>query len=92
VAILAGILPPTSAGQLERFATLPGWSVPDSVLARMRAAGDQRAEGIALAAEMVKAVRALPGVRGIHLMGLGPAAPIPEVTEAAGLLPRPIPG
>ena len=28
VAILAGILPPTSAAQLERFATLPGWSVP----------------------------------------------------------------
>jgi methylenetetrahydrofolate reductase (NADPH) len=57
----------------------------------MRAAGDQRAEGIALAAEMAKAVRALPGVRGIHLMGLGPTAAIPEVTEAAGLLPRPSP-
>ncbi len=71
VAILAGILPPTSAAQLERFATLPGWSVPDAVLARMRAARDQRAEGIALAAEMVQAVRTLPGVRGIHLMGLG---------------------
>jgi hypothetical protein len=40
---------------------------------------------------MVKAVRALPGVHGIHLMGLGPTAPIPEVTEAAGLLPRPAP-
>ena len=71
VAILAGILPPTSAAQLERFATLPGWSVPDAVLARMRAARDQRSEGIALAAEMVQAVRTLPGVRGIHLMGLG---------------------
>jgi methylenetetrahydrofolate reductase (NADPH) len=57
----------------------------------MRAARDQRAEGIALAAEMVQAVRDLPGVRGIHLMGLGPAAPIPEVAEAAALLPRPVP-
>jgi 5,10-methylenetetrahydrofolate reductase len=91
VAVLAGVLPPTSAAQLERFAALPGWSVPDAVLDRMRAAGDQRAEGIALAAEMVAAVRALPAVRGIHLMGLGPTSPIPEVIEAAGLLPRPGP-
>ena len=78
VAILAGILPPTSAAQLERFAALPGWSVPGAVLARMRAARDQRAEGIALAAEMVASVRSLPGVRGIHLMGLGPASPSPR--------------
>ena len=90
VAILAGILPPTSAAQLERFATLPGWSVPDAVLARMRAARDQRTEGIALAAEMVQAVRTLPGVRGIHLMGLGTSG-VPEVARAAGLLPRPVP-
>jgi 5,10-methylenetetrahydrofolate reductase len=91
VAILAGILPPASAAQLERFAALPGWSVPEPVLDRMRAARDQRAEGIALAAEMVEATRGLPGVRGVHLMGLGPASGIPEVIETAGLLPRPKP-
>jgi 5,10-methylenetetrahydrofolate reductase len=91
VAILAGVLPPASAAQLERFATLPGWSVPDAVLARMRGARDQRSEGIALAAEMVQAVRTLPGVRGVHLMGLGPASGIPEVVHAADLLPRPTP-
>jgi methylenetetrahydrofolate reductase (NADPH) len=91
VAILAGILPPSSAAQLERFATLPGWSVPATVLDRMRAAGDQRTEGIRLAAEMVAAVRVLPAVRGIHLMGLGPTSTVPEVVEAAGLLPRPSP-
>jgi 5,10-methylenetetrahydrofolate reductase len=91
VAIMAGVLPPASAAQLERFAALPGWAVPDAVLARMRAARDQRAEGITLAAEMVKAVRDLPAVRGVHLMGLGPDSGVPEVIEAAGLLPRPAP-
>jgi 5,10-methylenetetrahydrofolate reductase len=85
VAILAGVLPPASAAQLERFARLPGWSVPAATLRRMRAARDQRAEGIALAAEAARAVRDLPGVRGIHLMGLGPASGVPEVVEAAGL-------
>jgi methylenetetrahydrofolate reductase (NADPH) len=57
----------------------------------MHGAADQRAEGIALAAEVVERVRDLPGVRGVHLMGLGPAAAVPEVIHAAGLLPRPAP-
>jgi 5,10-methylenetetrahydrofolate reductase len=91
VAVLAGVLPPASAAQLERFAALPGWSVPEAVLRRLRAARDQRAEGVALAAEMVQAVRDLPGIRGIHLMGLGPDSGVPDVVEAAGLLPRPVP-
>jgi methylenetetrahydrofolate reductase (NADPH) len=91
VAVLAGVLPPASAAQLQRFSALPGWSVPGATLARMRAARDQRLEGIALAAEVVEQVRALPGVRGVHLMGLGPDSGVPEVVEAAGLLPRPAP-
>jgi 5,10-methylenetetrahydrofolate reductase len=91
VAILAGVLPPASAAQLERFGRLPGWAVPAATLDRLRAARDQRAEGIALAVEMVQAVRDLPGVRGVHLMGLGPDTGVPEVVHAAGLLPRPGP-
>jgi 5,10-methylenetetrahydrofolate reductase len=91
VAILAGVLPPASAAQLERFAKLPGWAVPAATLDRMRAAHDQRAEGIALAVEMVQAVRDLPGVRGVHLMGLGPDTGVPDVVHAADLLPRPRP-
>jgi len=90
-AVLAGVLPPRSAAQLERFAGLPGWSVPPGTLARLRGAADQRAEGIALAVEVIEQVRALPGVRGVHLMGLGPDSGVPEVIEAAGLLPRPLP-
>jgi methylenetetrahydrofolate reductase (NADPH) len=90
-AILAGVLPPSSAAQLERFASLPGWSVPPQTLARLRGAADPRAEGIALTVEVVERVRGLPGVRGIHLMGLGPDSGVPEVIEAAGLLPRPLP-
>ncbi len=93
VAILAGVLPPRSAAQLERFAALPGWSVPAATIERMRAARDQPAEGVAIAAEVIAALRALPspGIRGIHLMGIGPDSGIPEVIEQAGLLPRPAP-
>ena len=94
VAILAGILPPTSAAQLERFATLPGSSVPAAVLARMRAARDQRGEGIALAAEMVQAVPptspAAPRRHPHHRPR--PRLPHPRVVEeAAAFLHRPVP-
>ena len=65
--------------------------MPEATVERLRAARDQRAEGIAIAAEMVEAVRALPGVRGVHLMGVGAASGVPEVIRAAGLLPRPSP-
>jgi 5,10-methylenetetrahydrofolate reductase len=89
VAILAGMLPPRSAAQLERFAALPGWAVPADTLRRLRAARDQRAEGVALAVEAIGQLRQLPGVRGVHLMGLGTDSGVPEVIETAGLLPRP---
>lgn len=91
VAILAGMLPPRSAAQLERFAALPGWAVPADTLRRLRAASDQHAEGVSLAAEAIEQVRGLPGVRGVHLMGLGLDSGVPELVEAAHLLPRPLP-
>jgi 5,10-methylenetetrahydrofolate reductase len=91
VAILAGVLPPRSVAQLERFATLPGWAVPEETLRRLRSARDVKRAGVAIAAEAVERVRGLPGVRGVHLMGLGSDSGVPEVIEEAGLLPRPPP-
>jgi hypothetical protein len=40
---------------------------------------------------MAEGVRALPPVRGVHLMGVGAASGVPEVIRAAGLAPRPKP-
>ncbi len=91
VAILAGVLPPRSVAQLERFARLPGWAVPAETLRRLRAARDVKRTGVAVAAEAIEQVRSMPGVRGVHLMGLGPDSGVPEVIEEAGLLPRPLP-
>jgi 5,10-methylenetetrahydrofolate reductase len=91
VAILAGVLPPRSVAQLERFAKLPGWAVPEDTLRRLRTARDVKRAGVDVAVEAIAQVRDLPGVRGVHLMGLGPDSGVPEVIEEAGLLPRPRP-
>lgn len=59
--------------------------IPAAVLRRLDAAPDQRAEGIALCAEAMRAVAALPGVSGIHLMSMGEPRAMAEAIDAAGL-------
>jgi methylenetetrahydrofolate reductase (NADPH) len=55
----------------------------------MKKAADGEAEGIAIAVELVKALRSLPGVRGVHLYAIEWPEAVGRVVEAAGLLPRP---
>jgi 5,10-methylenetetrahydrofolate reductase len=69
---------------------LPGVAVPDEVIQRLDDAGpDAEAEGVRLTAEVVARLKAIPGIAGIHVMGLGRMDPVRHVIEAAGLLPRP---
>jgi len=89
VAILAGVFVLRSAEQAERLAKVPGITVPDAIRARMKAATDGEAEGIAIAIETVQALRALPGVNGVHLYAIEWPEAIPQVVRGAGLLPRP---
>ena len=55
----------------------------------MKGAADPEAEGIAIAVEMVKSLRSLPGVRGVHLYAIEWPEAVGRVVEASGLLPRP---
>jgi methylenetetrahydrofolate reductase (NADPH) len=90
VAILAGIIVPTSAGMLRYMdANVPGVEVPSALIERMNGAADRRAEGIHIALELIAAVREVPGVRGIHLQAIEAEHLLPEVVDGAGLLPRP---
>ena len=56
----------------------------------LEAAGpDAEAEGIRLAVEVVAKLKAIQGIAGIHVMGLGKMDPVRKVIQSAGLLPRP---
>jgi methylenetetrahydrofolate reductase (NADPH) len=91
VAVLAGIIVPTSAGMLRYMdANVPGVEVPSALIERMQTAADRKAEGIKIALELVEAVRAIPGISGVHLQAIEAEHLLPEVAEAAGLLPRPL--
>jgi len=89
--VLAGVAVPRGPGT-ARFMRehLPGVAVPDAVIDRLEAAGpDALAEGVRLAVEVVAKLKAMPGIAGIHVMGLGQMEPVRRVIEAAGLMPRP---
>lgn len=84
--LLAGVLPLESATEAEALRErLTEYCIPDEVIARLRAAGDadsQRREGLAICAEVVREVRAMEGLRGIHIFSGGKESCVPELMAA----------
>ncbi|MFM7718402.1 MAG: methylenetetrahydrofolate reductase [Actinomycetota bacterium] len=92
VHVLVGVFVPRSARALRYLRDeVPGMDVPDAVMERLEGtAGDrQRAEGVAMAVETIRELLAMPGVSGVHLMGIRNEDAIFEVLETSGLDPRP---
>lgn len=90
--ILAGVFVPRSSRAVRYLRDqVPGIDVPEAVVGRMDAAAPERQweEGVRLALEILDEVRAVPGVRGVHLMSIRNEEAIVRVVEEAGLLPRP---
>ena len=90
--ILAGVAPIKSAGAARYMKTrVPGMDVPDETIERLRGVPKEQVsrEGIKLCVEIINQVRQIEGVAGIHLMAIEWEEAVPEIVEAAGLLPRP---
>ncbi|WP_254939595.1 methylenetetrahydrofolate reductase [Cyanobium sp. Morenito 9A2] len=64
---------------------VPGASIPQDVIDRLQGASDPAAEGIAIAAEQVRAYRTI--AQGVHLMAIKAEERIPAILQAAGLPP-----
>jgi 5,10-methylenetetrahydrofolate reductase len=88
--VLAGVAPPRSAAS-ARFMRehLPGVMVPDEVIRRLEGAEDPVEEGVRITVDVVKRLREIDGMAGVHVMGLGREESVRRVIEEAGLLPRP---
>ncbi len=105
-AILAGIIVPKSAGMLRYMnASVAGVSVPDALIKRFpktkkgaskdekRAARRESEEiGKQIAAELIERCREIEGVRGVHIQAIEWEKAVPDIVEAAGLVPRPTVG
>jgi 5,10-methylenetetrahydrofolate reductase len=89
VTIIAGVLVLRSAEQAERLGKIPGFALGPAVVERMKNAEDQEAEGVAMAIETVRSLRALPGAGGVHLYAIEWPEGVTQVVKGAGLYPRP---
>jgi methylenetetrahydrofolate reductase (NADPH) len=66
---------------------VPGVYVPDDVYRRLTGVPPDRtaAAGVALAAETVRQLAAMPGVAGVHLLVAGNEQAVPAILDEAGL-------
>jgi methylenetetrahydrofolate reductase (NADPH) len=89
--VMVGITPLRSA-KTARFMNenLFGVTVPSTVISALEDAGpDAEAVGVQMAIELVRSLRQIDGIAGVHLMALGRDEVTRRVVEGAGLFPRP---
>lgn len=84
--IIVGVGTLSNAKALRWMANhVPGVHIPDAVLQRIAAAQDQKSEAKAVCIETIRAVRAIEGVAGVHLMGHKNDETLAQIIVEAGL-------
>jgi methylenetetrahydrofolate reductase (NADPH) len=82
-AILAGVMPLTGAAEARKLnSSFTDFSIPEDVIKRLDSAGGedaQRKEGLTICAETIARLRALAGLRGIHIFSGGNEAAVPAL-------------
>ena len=84
---MAGVLPLDCAAEAERLRnTYTDYSIPDSVIDRLKKAGDeaaQKKEGLTICVETIKKLKKMKGLRGIHIHCGCKGKVSPEIIAAA---------
>lgn len=85
--ILIGVGPLASARTAKWMrSNVPGVHIPDSVIARIEGAKDQKAEGKRLCIDIINEVKEIEGVRGIHVMAYRQEEYVAEIVSESGVL------
>lgn len=90
--ILGGVTPLKSAGMAKYMnSKVAGMDIPEEIIKRMEgvAKDKQKEEGIKICVETIQKLKEMDGVKGIHIMAIEWEEAVGEITERAGLLPRP---
>lgn len=64
-----------------------GVTVPDELITRMQQADDEGETGMDICVEVIRALREIPGVAGVHVMAIAWESSVPEILSRAGLVP-----
>ena len=71
-AIIASVLPLTDVKKAEELQLRETYGpIGDDIIARIGKAEDPAKEGVAIAAEMARQLKGMPGIRGVHILSGG---------------------
>ena len=85
--ILVGVGPMASAKTARWIrSNVPGIHIPDSVIARLEGAQDQKKEGKQLCIDIINEVKEIEGVSGIHVMAYRQEEYVAEIVHDSGVL------
>ena len=88
--VLVGVVPLRSLANARFLDGLYGVHVPREIVETLASAGDDAEHaGIELTVDVVRRLRSIEGVAGVHLVGIGRDDLVRMVVERAGLFPRP---
>ncbi len=85
--ILVGVGPLASAKTAKWIrSNVPGVHIPDSVIARLEGAADQKREGKQLCIDIINEVKEIEGVSGVHVMAYRQEEYVAEIVHESGVL------
>jgi 5,10-methylenetetrahydrofolate reductase len=87
--IVVGVGPIRSAKATRWLRShVPGICIPDHVVARLEEARDPRAEGRRICIELIRGLRQIAGVAGVHIMAPKQEGAVAEIVAESGTLGR----
>lgn len=89
VQIMAGVTPLKSYKAACYMTNVAGITIPKDIVDRMKYAKDERDEGIKICLEIIKEIKKIQGVRGLHIMAVMWEGIVPSIVKESGLYPRP---
>jgi 5,10-methylenetetrahydrofolate reductase len=87
VFILCGVGPLASAKTAKWIrSNVPGIHIPDAIIKRLEGAQDQKKEGKQICIDIIREVKEIPGVAGIHVMAYRQEEYVAEIVDESGVL------
>ena len=87
VFLIIGVGPLASARSAEWIrSNVPGVHIPDSIIARLKGAENQKAEGLQLCVDLIQQIKEIEGVDGVHIMAYRQEHAVPEIVSRSGIL------
>jgi len=87
VRILVGVGPIASAKTARWLRTrVPGVHIPNAIVERLERSVDPRAEGKRICIELIRRIREIPGVAGVHVMAPKQDHLVPGIVAESGVL------